>query len=140
MATQIFHGKAQVTGCAATFDVVLYPIQQTMKANHAFELDTTNDSDGQDCAWRTYNEKVDGDVAFKLLGDTLAHAEAGAAFLAPLAVITISACKVALFNTTYCLMSGSDIDLANTKVGDMTFKLRRYVDPTQNILFATVPS
>lgn len=136
----IKRGKAQVTGVAGAFDVILYPVQQGMKASHAFDLEATADAQGDDAAWRTRNEMVEGDVAMKLLGDTAAHAKAGGAFLAPLAVVTISGCDLALWNTTWLVVPGSDIDLGNTKVGDITFKLRRYVDSTQNTAFATTPS
>ena len=140
MATQLKRGLAQVTGCAATFDVILYPIPQNMKQTHEFEMEIVKDVNGQDTAWWTRNEMINGDVAMKLVGDSNAHAQAGAAFLAPLAVVTISGSPVALWNTTWTIMNGSDIDLGNTKVGDITFKLRRYSDATQNALFATQPS
>ncbi len=140
MATQLKRGLAQVTGCPATFDVIIYPVPQTMKQNHKFDLAAVQDANGQDAAWWSRNEMIDGDIAFKLVGDTNAHAQAAAAFLAPLAVINISNSPVPAWNTSWVLVDGSDIDLANTKVGDMTFKLRRYVDPTQNALFSTAPS
>lgn len=136
----VLRGKAQVHGVTAAFDVILYPIQQSIKATQNFDLDIAKDQNGDDAAWRTSNEMIDVDVGMKLLGDTIAHAEAGAAFLAPLAVVTISTAKMAALNTTFCVMNGNEIDLGNTKIGDITFKLRRYVNSTQNTLFATTPS
>ena len=140
MATLVSRGKATVNGVAATFDVILYPIQQSMKATHQFSQEEAKDALGQDTAWIARNEMIEGDVAMKLLGDTVAHATAGAAFLAPLAVVTISGCTVAAWNTTWIVQPGSDIDTGNTKIGDIAFKLRRYVDGTQNTLYATTPS
>ena len=140
MATLTKRGLASVTGVTGTFDVILYPVQQTIKANHNFDEEIIKDVQGQDNAWIARNEHIMGDIAMKLLGDTAAHAKAGGAFLAPLAVVTISACDLTVLNTTWEVVSGSDIDLANTKVGDITFKLRRYVDATQNTLAAATPS
>jgi hypothetical protein len=140
MATQTKRGVAQVTGCPISFDVIVYPYPQSVKASHEFELEKVADVQGQECGWWTRNESINGDIAMKLVGDTSAHAQAAAAFLAPLAVVTISACQVSLWNTTWVLVNGSDIDIANTKVGDMTFKFKRFVDPTQNALFATTPA
>ncbi len=133
-------GKAQVSGVAGTFDVILYPVQQSMKATHNFELEVAKDAQGDDTAWKANNENIDGDIGMKILGDTIAHAKTGGAFFAPLAVVTISACDLAIWNTTWVVQPGSDIDLGNTKIGDISFKLKRYVDATQNTLSATTPS
>ncbi len=140
MATLTVRGKAAVSGCAATFDVILYPVQQSMKMSQEYEEEIVKDAVGQDSAWLARNERWMGDIAMKLLGDTAAHAAAGAAFLAPLAVVTITASPVAAFNTTWQITNGSDIGLNNDKVGDINFKLRRYSDATQNTLAQTTPA
>ncbi len=140
MATLTKRGKAQVFGIPGAFDVILYPVQQSFKQNHNFTEEIVKDALGQDSAWAAYNEHIMGDVAMKLIGDTQAHAVAGGAFLAPLAVVTLSGFDLAVLNTTWEIVSGSDIDQTNTKQGDITFKLRRYVDATQNTLAAATPS
>lgn len=140
MATLTVRGKATVSGNTAAFDVILYPVQQSMKATQQFDEEIVKDAVGQDSAWLARNEKYEGDVMMKLLGDTAAHAQAGAAFLGPLAVVTISTCLVTLWNTTWQVVPGSDVSLQNDRVGDISFKLRRYADSTQNTLAGTTPS
>ena len=140
MATLTKRGKAQVFGIPGDFDVILYPVQQSAKLNHNFKEEIVADPLNQDCAWNATNEHIMGDVMMKLLGDTQAHAVAGGAFLAPLAVVTLSGFDLAVYNTTWEIVPGSDIDQKNTSVGDITFKLRRYVDATQNTLAAATPS
>ncbi len=140
MASVTVRGKAVVEGFDITFDVVLYPVQQTGKMTQNFEEEIIKDPHGFDVSWLARNEHEMFDIGLKLLGDTHAHALAGAAFLAPLAVVTVSGAAVSLLNTTYQVVSGGDIDLGNTKVGDFNLKLRKYADSTQNTLAATTPS
>jgi hypothetical protein len=140
MATLTVRGKASMSGNTATFDVILYPVQQSMKVSQQWEEEIVKDAVGQDAAWLARNEKYDGDLMMKLIGDTAAHAQAGAAFLGPLAIVTITACLVTLWNSTWQVVPGSDIALSNDKVGDISFKLRRYTDSTQNTLAAATPS
>jgi hypothetical protein len=140
MATLTKRGLASVTGVTGTFDVIIYPVQQTVKGSHAFEEEIVKDVQGQDTAWIARNEHIMLDVMMKLLGDTAAHAATGAAFLAPLAVVTLSGFTPAYLNTTFEVVPGSDISQVNTATGDISFKLRRYVDSQQNTLAATVPS
>ena len=140
MATLTVRGKATLSGSTASFDVSLYPVQQSMKMNQEFEEEIIKDAVGQDTAWLARNEKWMGDIAMKLLGDTAAHAQAGAAFLAPLAIVTITSCLCTAWNSTWQVVNGADISLVNDKVGDIAFKLRRYADATQNTLAGTTPS
>lgn len=137
---QVVRGKASVHGVAGSFDVILYPVAQSMRFSQNFELDIAKDNQGDDAAWRTSNETYDLDMGMKLLGDTIAHAKAGAAMLAPLAAVAVSSGDAAIANGTYQVMNGAEIDLGNTKIGDITFKLRRYANSTQNTLFTTTPS
>lgn len=139
-----FRGKAQVVGTAFTCDVILYPIAKSLKATQNWEEDAVQDEQGNDTAWRARNEKIEGEVGMILIdksavgSTTAAHAKAGGAFLAPLAILTISTCDHAIWNTTWQLVSGSDI--ANDEgTGKMNYKLRRYVDSTQNTLAASTP-
>lgn len=143
MATIVRRGKAAVEGVTGLFDVILYGsygATQTADAAHNFDLEVVKDNQGQDAAWRSRNEMVELDVTFKMLADTSAHAKASAAFLAPLAVVTVSTCDIAEWNTTYCVIPGSSQKLKNDQVGDLSVKIRRYVDSTQNTLFAATPT
>lgn len=129
-----------MSGTVFAGDVILYPTPETMKANHEFEEDVVQDVVGQDTAWRSRNERIMGDLGMVLVGDTFAHAAAGAAFFAPYAIITISTCACVLWNTTWQVISGSDISQQNTGTGKYNLKLRRYVDSTQNTLAAAIPA
>lgn len=142
-----FRGKAQVAGVSGTLtidSVVLYALKENMKASHSFEEDIIKDEQGNDAAWRAYNEKYEGDIGMRLVHtgtpSTFADAEALAAFQTPYAIVTIADCDITAWNTTWQVVSGGDIGLTNTTAGSMTFKLRRYVDSTQNTLAATEPT
>lgn len=132
-------GQATVSGIPGSFDVVVYPVLQTGKLSQNFEEDVVKDFLGFDTAWNARNEHYLGDFAFKLLGDTQAHAIAGGVFLAPYATVTLSNFDLATFNGVYQNISGGDIDLANIKVGDLALKLRRYADAGQNNSANQVP-
>lgn len=129
-----------MSGCAATFDIILYPVQQSMKLTHNFELKKTQNAQGDDFAWKANNETVDGEWMMKLVGDNSAHAKAGAAFLAPLAIITVSGADASINNTTWALVPSSSLDFKNDDVGDVAYKVMRYVDSSQQTALATTPS
>lgn len=133
-------GKGSVSGIAGAYDVILYPVAQSAKFSHKIDLKTTQDNFGDDAAWKWNNEQIDGDWMMKLLGPSNANAKAGAAFLAPGAVITCSGFDAAFVNTTWVYMGDGSIDLKNDDVGDISFKVRKYVDPTQNTAFSIAPS
>lgn len=139
MAAVVFRGKAALEGIVGTFDVILYPVAQTGKLTQNFEEEIVKDVHGFDAAWLARNEHHMFDVGMKLLGPTATNAAAGAAFLAPFATVTLSGFTAGLFNAAYQLVSGGDIDLGNTKVGDINFKLRKYADATQNTSAVTTP-
>ena len=146
---QTFRGKAQVSGLLSSdgtnivFDVILYPMPQSMKIGQEFDEDITQNEIGDDCAWRARNEKYMGDIGMKLMdktaGNLIANAKTGAAFLAPYAIVTITKSAITAWNTTWQNISGSSIDQDNVKIGEISFKLRRYADSTQNTLAATTP-
>jgi hypothetical protein len=142
-----FRGKAQVAGVSGTLTiaaVVLYALKENMKASHAFDEDIIKDEQGNDASWRAFNEKYDADIMMRLVHtnptSTVAGAKALAAFQDPYAIVTISDCDLTEWNTTWQIVSGGEIGLTNTTAGTMSFKLRRYVDSTQNTLAATTPS
>lgn len=140
MATVTKRGKANVEGIPGSIDLVVYPVAQSGKMTANFEEEVIKDVHGFDAAWLARNLHYLNDHAFKLLGDTQAHAVAGGAFIAPYATVTLSGFDLAAFNGTYQNISGQEIDLGNTKVGDFATKFRRYDDATQNTLSQTTPS
>lgn len=142
-----FRGRAQVAGVSGTFTspAVFYPLKENMRFTHAFNEDVVADEKGNDAAWRAFNEKFEGDIGMRLVimspgANTFAAAEALAAQLTPYQVVTITDCDISSWNTSYQVIPGSDIGLTNTTAGSMTWKLRRYVDATQNTLSVTIPS
>ncbi len=145
MATKTLRGKAQVSGTAFVADVILYPIAQSLDLTQEFTEQIVEDEQGQDTAWRAYNEKYMGDIGMILIdksavgSTTASNAKSGAAFFAPLAIVTISTCDAAAWNTTFQIVSGSKIGNKNTETGTIAFKLRRYADSTQNTLAASTP-
>ncbi len=142
-----FRGRAQVAGVSGTFSApaAFYPLKESMKFSHAFEEVIIKDQQGNDASWRAFNEKFEGDIGMRLViispgSNTAAAAAALAAQLTPYQVVTITGCDISAWNTSYQVVSGSDIGTTNTTAGSMSWKLRRYVDATQNTLAATVPT
>lgn len=127
-------------GIVGSIDLVVYPVSQSGKMAQQWDEETVKDTRGFDAAWLARNTHYLADFGFKLLGDTAAHAIAGGAFIAPLATVTLSGFDLSAFNGTYQNISGAEIDLGNTKVGDFATKFRRYDDTTQNTLSQTTPS
>jgi hypothetical protein len=142
-----FRGYAQVAGVSGSLTVAavaLYPLKESMKFTHNFEEDIIKDEQGNDAAWRAFNEKYEGDLAMRLVmtgsPSTFANAKALAAALTPYAIVAISGCDIAAWNTSYQVITGSDIGLTNNTAGSMSWKLRRYADSTQNTLAVSTPS
>lgn len=139
-----FRGKAHVSGTTFTADVILYPIANSLELNQDFETDMLKDEQGDDYSERAHNEKYNGDLGMILVdksaSSTVAHAKTGAAFLTPLATVTISACDVAAWVGAYTLESGSRISQENTSHGKMSYKLKKYADSDQNTLMTSEPS
>jgi len=138
----VFRGKAQVSGTDANgdFDIIVYPYNESQDMTHEFEEDVIQDPTGSDMAWRSRNEKIMGDIGVFFVGDTVAHAKTGAAFFAPYAIMTVTNCAVAAWNTTWQYVSGSTINQKNNDTARGHLRFRRYVDATQNTLAATTPS
>lgn len=131
MATITKRGKANVDGIVGSIDLIVYPVAQSAKLVMNYEEEIIKDTRGFDAAWLARNTHYLNDFAFKLLGDTAAHAIAGGVFIAPLATVVLSGFDLAAMNASYQNISGQEIDLGNTKVGDMNTKFRRYDDATQ---------
>lgn len=140
----VYAGRAQLAGIPGSFDVVLYKIQQRGNFTQNFDLKMAGDQWGQDAAWRATNESIEGDWEMKLIGTadatTKANVISGAAFLAPLALVTCSGFDLSWINTTWRHMSGSGITLNADDIGSNTIRVKRYVNATQNTTFAQTPS
>lgn len=152
---EIYRGKAIVAGIAGSFDSILYALQQTAKGTQNYEEEIVKDVHGYDCTWVARNEHLLTDFSLKLVADTQAHADApvaavtgtnttvsdlGQPFLSPLSCVSLGGFKPATLNGIYQIVSGNDVDIANTKVGDLNFKLRRYANSTQNGTITASPT
>lgn len=143
-------GKAAIHGVAGTIDVIVYPVQQKLKMTQHFDEEIGKDEDGGDAWWIARNERGELDIGLKFVGDTAAHAATpvtdadkstlGQPFLQPYQTVTLSDFALAALNGAYQNISGTDLDMENTKVADGNYKLRRYADSTQNTSATTSPS
>lgn len=154
--TVVIRGKAAIEGIAGTFDAILYALQQTGKMTNNFEEEIIKDVHGYDAVWLARNEHVTLDISLKLVGDTAAHAaipattiagpptatvsNIGQPFLTPFSAVTLSGFPISGFNGVFQVVSGFDVDLANTKVGDLNIKLRAYANADQRTASTTTPT
>ena len=143
-------GVATIEGIPGAFDVIIW-LPQTGKVTDNTEEEVIKDQHGNDCAWLARNQHLLNDVSMKVAGVnsgvTTAQLYSQVWPLAPLAIVTLSGFVFATdnegnggLNGTYQYMSGADLNLMFDKVNEATFKLRKYVDPAQNALAATVPN
>jgi len=140
-----FRGYAQIAGVSGVLSApaAIYPLKENMKYAQNFEEDIIKDEQGNDAAWRAFNEKYEGDIGMRLVVTTggtqsTAGVQALVAALTPYQIVTISGCAVTAWNTTWQVISGGDVGMTNTTAGTMSWKLRRYANVTQNALAATV--
>lgn len=152
--TVVFRGLAAVEGVAGTFDAILFAVTQTLKGTQNFEEEVIKDVHGYDAAWLFRNENASLDAMLKLMGDSAADAKIpatavsttaiisalGQPFLSPGTVITLSGFTLSALNGVWQLISGGDFDLANTKVGEITLKARKYANSNQEAAIANIPS
>jgi hypothetical protein len=112
---------------------------ETAKGQHKFKLDAVEDELGFDKALIATNAHIETDLTFMPSGASRAAAEAVAAFLLPLAKVTLSNFAVAALNGDWVYVGDASIDL-NQKQGKMTLKVRKYDDDTQNQSLTTTAS
>ncbi len=130
-------GKGLVETAAGALDVDAYVTFESLKANHAWEEEIVKDAAGADAAWVPRNEHIILDVNVKLAADTIAHAKAGGAFLAPYAAVVFSGGDLSFMNATWQYIGGASIDLSDAKHGSKVLKLRKYADSAQNTAAVT---
>lgn len=148
MATIIARGKATVNGVTGAIDVLVYPVQQKIRATQNFEEEAGKDVIGFTAWLLARDEKVEGTYGVKFVGDTAAHAKVpctaagllGQPFFAPFASLTFSGFDMAVMNGVWQIISGTELDLENVKVADGDYKVRRWADATQNTALNTAPS
>lgn len=114
-------------------------ILDTTKGDHKFELDAIKDELNFDKALVATNAHIETTITWTPSGATKAAAEATAAFLTPLAKVTLAGFAVSAFNGDWVYVGDSSIDLSK-KQGKMTLKIRKYADSTQNSSLTTTAS
>jgi hypothetical protein len=149
MANVFFKGNASVEGISGSFDVIVW-LPQTGRFADNFEEETVKDQHGYDTAWLARNQHLLADVGMKVVGmnsATKASLLAQNYPLLPLTTVTLSGFLFATdpngsggLNGQYQYMSGADLNLSFDKVTESTFKLRKYMNTTQNALANTTPS
>ncbi len=145
-------GYAQINSGfgSVTFDVIIYAEPQSIKVSQKWDDSSIKDRNGQVCSRQAKNEQLDGDIGFKLLGDTAANAAkintvAPGGFLPKLSQVVIAGCELTAgatnaVNGTWTVEQGSDISMKNDDCADFNLKLSRFVDVTQNALMISTPS
>ena len=150
MATVQKKGVATIEGIPGVFDVIIW-LPQTGKFADNFEEETIKDQHGFDTAWLGRNQHIMGDIGMKIAGIasgvTSANLTAQIWPLQMLTIVTLSGFNYGTdadagggLNGTWQYLPGADLNLDFSKVNEATFKLRKYVDPTQNSLAATTPN
>ena len=147
MSAIVFRGKAQINSGfgTAVFDVIGYAEPQTFKLSQKWDQSIIKDRTGNDCSERAQNEKYEGDISFKLLGDTKTNAAkinsvTNGGFLPKLSNVAITGCDLAVANAVWVVQSGCDISMKNDDVADFSLKVQAYADPTQQALMVSIPS
>jgi hypothetical protein len=133
--TGLIHGIAN-NGSAITLEGYATFLLETAKAGHKFKLDSIEDELGFDATLIATNGHVETTINWTPSGATRAAAAATAAFLTPLATVTLANFKVAAFNGDWIYVGDQSIDLSHG-VGKMSLKLRKYDDSTQNTSLTT---
>lgn len=133
--TGILHGIGN-NGSAITMTGYATFTLETSKAQHKFKLEAVEDELGFDRALIATNANIEVDITWTPSGATRAAAAATAAFLDPLATVTLANFKVAEFNGTWVYIGDSSIDLSH-KQAKMMLKIRKYDDATQNTSLTT---
>ena len=136
-------------GIPGNFDVIVW-LPQTGRFGDNFEEEIIHDQHGFDAAWLARNQHLLADIGMKVVGmNGAAKASLTAQNfpLVPLATVTLSNFVFGTdpsgsggLNGTYQYMPGADLSLTFDKVNEATFKLRKYLNTTQNANAATTPS
>lgn len=136
--TGIIHGIAN-NGTPITMSGFATFILDTVKGGHKFKLDAIEDEIGFDRALTAVNAHVELDITWVPSGSTRAAAHSTAAFLPPLAKVTLANFKVSAFNGDYIYVGDESIDLSHG-AGKMSLKVRKYDDASQNASLTTTVS
>ena len=145
-------GVATIEGIPGSFDVIVW-LPQTGKFADKWEKETVKDQHGFTIAKLGRDQSIDGDITMMISGvsanspSTAAQLAAQVWPLAPLTTVTLSGFVFATdnaggggLNGQWAYEPGGDLALDFSKVNGATFKLEKFVDPTQNALLNTTPN
>lgn len=137
MPLEVQNGLAQVhgvrnNGSAITIEGYASFLLDSAKATHKFDMEAGKDELGFDANLTAVNAFTETEIAFRPAGADRDAAEAVAAFLNPLATVTLANFAVAEFNGDWIYTGDASIDLSSGKAGTMSLKLRKYKDADQN--------
>lgn len=124
-------GTAFTIGGFATF------VAQSAKLDHKFDLQADKDTNNADVTLIGTNELVEGTLDFEPSGATRAAAAAVAAFLTPLAKVTLTHYKLAALNGDWIYTGNQSISLSFNASAKISLPVRRYVDAAQNTSLTT---
>lgn len=126
------NGTITMTGVASF-------LMDSAKATHNFETDDIKGADNFTASSVAVDPSIELDVQWTPSAASKAAAHATVAFLDPLTKVTLAGFTATQFNGDYQYRSGGSIDLSK-KEAKMTFKLKRWTDPTQNTILTTTVS
>lgn len=146
--TPVLRGLASIHGVVGTFDVLVYPLQQKLQMTQNFEEEAVKDANGFTAALLARDEHGMLNIGVKFTADTAAHAATpttgtstmGQPFLLPYQTVTLSGFALAAINNTFQNVTGTSLDMENSKVADGDYKLRLWANSTQNTSLTTAPS
>jgi hypothetical protein len=84
------------------------------------------------------NPMYEGTLEFEPIGATRAAAGAVAAFLSPLATVTLANFALAALNGTWIYIGNQSINLAHNASAKISLPIRKYTDSTQNTSLSTI--
>lgn len=146
-------GDFAIEGTAITIAALLYCIPQDNSYTQNFKEELIEDVHGYDATWLYRNEHGMFDIGVKCVAPTSAEAIAqatatggalisglGQPLFAPGTTIVTSGALFACFNTTFQLVSGSDVKMKNNETAVTVYKWRTYANNNQLAAIATIPS
>lgn len=144
MANEVQSGSGILFGISNTGSPITMTgyatfILDTAKGTHKFKLDAIEDELGFDRALIATNSHKELDITWTPSGATRAAAATTAAFLDPLAKVTLANFKVDAYNGDWVYVGDQAIDLSHA-AAKISLKVRKYDDADQNASLTTTVS
>ncbi len=141
MPTETQNGTAVLfgirnNGTAISIEGYATTLIDSAKIGHKFKLSEVQDENDFDASLQATNAHFEVDITFVPSGASRGDAEAVAAFVEPLAKVTLGNFAVEILNGDFLYVGDGSIDLSHG-VGKMSLKLRKYADEDQNTSLTT---